>query len=982
MAGNSNDLEVKLRFLTEHLDSIDQGVKQLEGLKKEALSLGSVLKTTLSVETINASLHKVVELFGEVKESIKMGAELENLSARTGQSVSDLVTLQQAFKNAGIGSESVGMVLNKLQKALGGVNEEGGDTTSVFARLGLSFEDLKSMSATQQIEALQKAFSSLPNQADRAKAAMEMFGRGGGQMLAILSKADSLDIAKQQVGSLGETMEKNAEKFHKLEDSWNAIGLRMQQLFAGVAEEVAPLLQHIADEANKIDLTKVGKEVGDLILGLTELVKIAAPVAAVLGTQFLLEATLARISAFTNGIAKSATALSAETLALQSNTVAQAANAAARSTPGVGSPIATGAAGAAFGTPGALRPFAPGFETVGGEIKTAGAPFSKDAYDSARKTGMTAEAALAEARQAMKTAVIDGEKYLKESALAAEKAVPAWKRLAGGISEVSGKVGTFVGALGSIQGMFAAMAAEQAVQAASNAVGNYAAGNIIGERTNSADMSASERLLDEKNKQQGDLADRVKNVSTQEEKKALADEISAIIEKDAAQARDKGTAANPRGAQNQVLEQSNQTLTRLANILAGKSGLQTDAQADLDRVAAESRARAIAQQKGDADLKGQLSQNQKEADFAALPTNKKLDSVEAQETALKTQTHQGTEEEQKAASEKIVELDKQRIALAKELADWTKGEADKKKDEAKAAAETTAELQQHVQIEAARAAGHVALASAMEKEFALQKETAGLREKGADEETVSKYESLKRSQYQQENEQKSKSLDDETSLVEAKAKGDDKEVKKLEWLKEYNRLKAEGYREDQAQRAANAASADGPKPADGTKPGEVDPVSGTRRGRDQSDTQWGMKKADDNMGGPGGSLLDAYKANRNLAPDTVGGKSILPDHPTSNNGAPGGGQPGAQPGGAPEGGHPDSQANGGAGALEKSAASLEKSSADINKAGDKTPAALAKLADAVGKVGAGLTGLKSKTDDNASKIEDLAAQVEALSNKV
>ena len=687
----------------------------------------------------------------------------------------------------------------------------------------------------------------------------------------------------------------------------------------------------------------------DLILSLTELIKIAAPVAVVLGSQFLLEATLARVSAFTGWIAKSATALSAETVALQANTAAQAANSAARSMPG--SP----------GAPGAMRPFAPGFETIGGEIKTAGAPFSKDAYDSARKMGMGAQDALAEARRAMGTAVIDGQKYLKESALAAEKAVPAWKRLAGGISEVSGKVGNFVGALGSMQGMLAAMAAEQAVQAASNAVGNYAAGNIIGERTNSADMAASERLLDDKNKQQGELADRVKNVSTQEEKQALAAEISAIIEKDAAQARDKGTAANPRGAQNQVLEQSNQALTRLANILAGKSGLQTDAQANLDRVAAESRAKAIAQQKTDADLKAQLAQNQKDADFAALPANKKLDSVRDQMADEQPKTQRGTDEEKAAATAKIVELDKQRIALEKELADWNVSEAKRKQDEADLAEKSTADLKEQIMIGKARADGNVALADAMEKQFAISKERAALRETGIAPDGVSESQKLKDDEFRKNRDQKRSDLDDETSLVEAKAKGDDKEVKRLEWLKEYNRLKSEGYREDQAQRAANAASAE-PTKIDGTKPGDLD-SSGVRRGRDESDQSWAMRKADQSMGGAGGSLLDAYLDNRKLAVGAVGGQSTLAGSAGDVKGIDGQEKPGAAAGGGLSQAADKFQ-----GGVEKSAGEIERAAKTIDSAGSGLERATGNLVSSLGGLGTRVANCESK--------------IEALSNKV
>ena len=62
MSSNSNSIEIKLRFLTERLDSIKDGVKELEGLKKEALSTGTILKTAFTVGGLQASVRQVVDL--------------------------------------------------------------------------------------------------------------------------------------------------------------------------------------------------------------------------------------------------------------------------------------------------------------------------------------------------------------------------------------------------------------------------------------------------------------------------------------------------------------------------------------------------------------------------------------------------------------------------------------------------------------------------------------------------------------------------------------------------------------------------------------------------------------------------------------------------------------------------------------------------------------------------------------------------------
>ena len=354
MAANSNNIEIKLRFLTERLDSIQTSMKELEGLKRAALSTSTALKGLLSVGALKVAFNEVAATFAEVKKAIDLGGELSDLSANTGQTVGDLVVLRQAFENAGMGAGATGQSLALLQKALTGVNEEGEPTSKAFERLGISMETLKSQSALQQLQTLNTAFATLQNPADRTRAAMELFGRSGARMLALLSDASALSVAKDQVGSLADTMEQNAAAFDKLGDSWNAIGLRATQLFAGIAEEIAPMLQSIADQANAMDFTTLGREVGQLVNGLAELLRIAAPLAVVLGTQFVLEKTLAGLAAFAGKVTASTTALAAETAALNANTAAQAANAAARG----GGGAMRGAGGAGVPGRGAAGPAA------------------------------------------------------------------------------------------------------------------------------------------------------------------------------------------------------------------------------------------------------------------------------------------------------------------------------------------------------------------------------------------------------------------------------------------------------------------------------------------------------------------------------------------------------------------------------------------------------------------------------------------------
>ena len=93
-----------------------------------------------------------------MSSAIERGAHLEDLSARTGESVANLYQLEEAFKRAGLAADSVPGTILRVRKALSGVNELGGETNSIFAALGL---DRASLAKDDPLDAIQKISGAL-----------------------------------------------------------------------------------------------------------------------------------------------------------------------------------------------------------------------------------------------------------------------------------------------------------------------------------------------------------------------------------------------------------------------------------------------------------------------------------------------------------------------------------------------------------------------------------------------------------------------------------------------------------------------------------------------------------------------------------------------------------------------------------------------------------------------------------------------------
>ncbi len=228
-------------------------------------------------EKVKESVIHFLEFAGvavTVKENIKMlgeafemGGKLEMLSMRTGASVEELALLTQAFKTSGMGAEAVGPAINKMQKALTGVNEEGQGTAKAFDFLHLNMESLNKMGTLKQFEAISEAISNLESPAKRSAAAMGIFGRAGAELLPLFLNKGAMGMAKDTLGNQAAILGKNAEEFHKVTALMESMGTKIQGIFVNAAAHIAKPLAEVFDRLNK---TNVFEKIGDSVGGTLE----------------------------------------------------------------------------------------------------------------------------------------------------------------------------------------------------------------------------------------------------------------------------------------------------------------------------------------------------------------------------------------------------------------------------------------------------------------------------------------------------------------------------------------------------------------------------------------------------------------------------------------------------------------------------------------------------------------------------------------
>ena len=235
--------------------------KALEGFKASMAKI----ETAIALLGVSFGAFKSAEAFtAGIKGVFETGKELKVLSSITGQTVADLVVLQKAFKNAGLAPEGVADNLIRMEKALGGVNEEGQPTAKVFEQLGLSIDKLSKLPAMGALEEIGKTISNLGTHAMKTAAIEQVFGRSGAEMLAVFDDPGSIQKAAKEVGLYGAMMQKDAGVFKQVTDTLEALHAKTKGFFVGFADKIAPTLLPLLQRLSNFNLVGVGKQFGEL----------------------------------------------------------------------------------------------------------------------------------------------------------------------------------------------------------------------------------------------------------------------------------------------------------------------------------------------------------------------------------------------------------------------------------------------------------------------------------------------------------------------------------------------------------------------------------------------------------------------------------------------------------------------------------------------------------------------------------------------
>ena len=197
--------------------------KGVSNSSKKAESFGSKLKNGLgkaakiSAAAVAAVTTATVALGGAIikgtGEIAAHGDEVDKMSQKLGLSAKAYQEWDYVLSQSGTDITSMTTGLKTLTNKLDDAKNGGKDAQAMFAQLGISLEDLGTMSREDIFEATIRGFQNMEDSTERAALANDLFGKSGQNLTPLFNAtAESTEALRKAANELGFVMSDDAVK--------------------------------------------------------------------------------------------------------------------------------------------------------------------------------------------------------------------------------------------------------------------------------------------------------------------------------------------------------------------------------------------------------------------------------------------------------------------------------------------------------------------------------------------------------------------------------------------------------------------------------------------------------------------------------------------------------------------------------------------------------------------------------------------------
>jgi hypothetical protein len=262
LAAGVSKASSSLKGLQKDVAGLRSGMQLLNAISGAQL-LGSVASTAMSYAR---SLVNVGQAQAEVIDSTS------KMSARLGMTYGELAGLAHAGDLAGVSMDTIGAAATKADIAFVKAAQGSKTAQAGFAAIGLELSDLQGLSSAERFSEIADAIAGLPTEAERAAAAVRLFGRAGAELLPLFAGgAGSIQEATDEArrfgmaltGAQGRDVEAMNDSFSKVSA---AVGGIVKQVTAYLAPSITSIATTFTDFVGSMGGANIGQAIGEGIL--------------------------------------------------------------------------------------------------------------------------------------------------------------------------------------------------------------------------------------------------------------------------------------------------------------------------------------------------------------------------------------------------------------------------------------------------------------------------------------------------------------------------------------------------------------------------------------------------------------------------------------------------------------------------------------------------------------------------------------------
>jgi len=271
--------DVRVRLSAEGVAEVVAALKKVQTESEKTagkqsrgfLGLNRVLGSTSSLLSGLGVALGVHQFQQWIQSSVDAADRTLELSQAVGASTEHLSALHLVARTAGVDLDQLGVSLARQNKFIGEANEGNSKAVATLRDLGLTLRDFKGKDSVQVFELLAKRISALPSPIQKTKAAIDIFGRSGANLIPTMNELaeEGLGRVVERARELGVLIDTRlAQAADQLNDDFELLKAQSEglgtRLAAGLVPQLSQALQIVSGDLKQTTSAweEFGKEIG------------------------------------------------------------------------------------------------------------------------------------------------------------------------------------------------------------------------------------------------------------------------------------------------------------------------------------------------------------------------------------------------------------------------------------------------------------------------------------------------------------------------------------------------------------------------------------------------------------------------------------------------------------------------------------------------------------------------------------------------